>query len=96
MSTSTGAPAARARSEGVRLATKGTAAPTASAPPAPAVAMSSRRRDGLQGASPAVQRAEEGVAVMGVSLLGRFGLLTHYQYPCQTSDVFLKPIKSVA
>ena len=43
-STSTGAPAARARSEGHMLATKGTAAATPAAPPATEVATTSLRR----------------------------------------------------
>jgi hypothetical protein len=42
-STSTGAPAALARSEGSMLATKGTSAATAPAPPTAAVATISRR-----------------------------------------------------
>src|SRR5574338_249099 len=44
ISASTGAPAALARSDGVRLATNGTAAATATAPPAADVATRSRRR----------------------------------------------------
>jgi hypothetical protein len=44
MSASTGAPADRARWEGARLATNGTAVATAATPPAAEVATSSRRR----------------------------------------------------
>ena len=44
MSTSTGAPAALARSEGNMLATKGTAAPTPAAPPTTEVATTRLRR----------------------------------------------------
>src|SRR3954462_6544688 len=44
ISTSTGAPAAFARSEGHMLATKGTAAPTPAAPPTTEVAMRRLRR----------------------------------------------------
>ena len=48
MSTSTGAPAALARSEGSRLETKGTAAPTVAAPPKTEVA-TTRLRLALSG-----------------------------------------------
>lgn len=43
-SASTGAPAARARSDGVKLATKGTAVAAAATAPTPEVAIRSRRR----------------------------------------------------
>jgi hypothetical protein len=46
MSTSTGAPAALARSDGVKLATNGTAVATPPTAPAPQVIMSQLRRAG--------------------------------------------------
>src|SRR5690554_597219 len=76
MSTSTGAPAARAFSEGAKEPTNGTAAATLAAPPTAQVVATQKRRDGSGGrlgstAAPSSSRVVSSVILNSLFMLAK-------------------------